>query len=136
MKLGLYATQIYEVQKDKIMNTHVLRIGVMPYEEFKKRTLLIAQGKIRPNRNDPKIWFSSIRTAAEVLSEDNRVLLRILADKKPATVTALANETGRAVSNVSRTLKTLAKYGIVELEKSGKTMKPKALATKFEIVAT
>lgn len=117
------------------MNTHVLRIGVMPYEEFKKRTLLIAQGKIKPDPKEPKVWFSSIRTAAEVLSEDNRVLIRILANKKPATVTALANETGRAVSNVSRTLKTLAKYGIVELEKSGKVMKPKALATQFEIVA-
>jgi predicted transcriptional regulator len=117
------------------MNSNVLRVGIMPFEEFKKRTLLIAQGKLKPDPKDPKIWFSSIRTAAEVLSEDNRVLLRILATKKPATVTALAVETGRAVSNVSRTLKTLAKYGIVELKKSGKTMRPRALATHFEIVA-
>ena len=96
--------------------------------------LLIAQGKLKPNPKDPKIWFSSIRTAAEVLSEDNRVLIRILADKKPPTVSALAVETGRAVSNVSRTLKTLAKYGLVQLEKSGKTVRPRAVATQFEII--
>ncbi|MBE0472030.1 MAG: MarR family transcriptional regulator, partial [Methyloprofundus sp.] len=44
----------------------------------------------------------------------------------PQSVTELAMLTGRAVSNVSRTLKTLGKYNLVEMTKS-----PNGLAVKL-----
>ena len=52
---------------------------------------------------------------------------RDLHKQQPQLVTELATLTGRAVSNVSRTLKTLGKYNLVEMEKS-----PNGLAVKLQ----
>ena len=45
----------------------------------------------------------------------------------------LAKLSGRQPSNLSRTLKTMERYGIVELRKKAKAIKPIAKATAFNI---
>lgn len=80
------------------------------------------------------IWFDSIKSVASVLSEENRDLLKLIVRNKPQTVTELSKESGRAVSNLSRTIKTLEKHGIVRLETSGKKIKPVVLFEDFQIV--
>jgi predicted transcriptional regulator len=45
-------------------------------------------------------------------------MLKVIAEKKLQSVTELAALTGRIISNVSRTLKTLGKYNLVEMTKS------------------
>ena len=69
------------------------------------------------------IWFDSLKSVANVLSKENQQLLKVIAEQQPQSVTELATLTGRAVSNVSRTLKTLGKYNLVEITKwiGGKT---------------
>ena len=64
------------------------------------------------------IWFDSLKSVANVLSKENQQLLKVIAEQQPQSVTELATLTGRAVSNVSRTLKTLGKYNLVEMQKS------------------
>jgi len=66
------------------------------------------------------IWFDSLKSVANVLSKENQQLLKVIAEQQqqPKSVTELATLTGRAVSNVSRTLKTLGKYNLVEMQKS------------------
>lgn len=64
------------------------------------------------------IWFDSLKSLANVLSKENPQLLKVIAEQQPQSVTELAALTGRAVSNVSRTLKTLGKYNLVEMTKS------------------
>ena len=56
------------------------------------------------------------RHADYVLSERNRELLAMIAREKPDSLTELAEFAGRSTSNLSRTLKTMARYGLVELE--------------------
>ncbi len=46
-----------------------LKIGIASYEEMKARTLAIARGEIKPSRDEPTIWFTSIESLAQVLSE-------------------------------------------------------------------
>ena len=116
------------------MNARI-RIGIMSQDKIRARTLAIAKGEYKPKKDDPKIWFPSIRSVAEVLSDDNRELLKIIASVKPASITNLADVTGRKVSNLSRTLKTLANYGIVELVRTQQTVRPVAKYTSFEIEA-
>ncbi|WP_334049293.1 HVO_A0114 family putative DNA-binding protein [Alteromonas gracilis] len=53
-----------------------------------------------------------------MLLKENQQLLKVIAEQQPQSVTELAMLTGRAVSNVSRTLKTLSKYNLVEMQKS------------------
>jgi predicted transcriptional regulator len=115
------------------MNVKAVKIGIMPQKEIRERTLAIARGEYKPKTGEPKIWFTSIRSLAEVLSDENRALLEVIIEKKPHSIRELANLTGRQSSNLSRTLKTLSGYGFVKLEKIKKTIYPVAKTTQFNI---
>lgn len=94
-----------------------LRIGIADYGQMKERTLAIARGDYRPAKGEPTVWFTSIESFAKVLSERNRELLALIAQQRPDSLTELAVLTGRNKSNLSRTLKTMSRYGLVELDK-------------------
>lgn len=108
-------------------------LGVMPEELIRKRTLAIAKGEYKPELDEPKVWFTSMIALAQVLSNENISLLRMMDEQKPATLTELAELSGRKVSNLSVTLKTLSSHGFVRLEKNGRSVKPVALFTDFDI---
>jgi predicted transcriptional regulator len=82
----------------------------------------------------PTVWFPSMATMAAVLSEDNQALLRVIRDAKPKTLTELATLSGRQVPNLSRTLRIMAGYGLVELKRNVREVEPIALATSFKIL--
>ena len=94
-----------------------LKVGIASYDRMKARTMAIARGEHRPVRGEPTVWFTSIESFAKVLSERNRELLITIAQEKPGSLTELAEFAGRNKSNLSRTLKTMARYGFVELKK-------------------
>jgi predicted transcriptional regulator len=103
-----------------------LYVGIATLEEYKARTLAIARGELKTGPKDPKIWFNSIESFAKVLSERNRELLGVIAETKPASLQELAERTGRAKSNLSRTLKTMERYGLVAFERgNGRNMAPR-----------
>ncbi len=93
---------------------------------------------IRGQEPDPEysvdIWFDSLKSVANVLSKENQHLLNVIADQHPQSVTELATLTGRAVSNVSRTLKTLGKHNLVEVQSVNKMLCPKAIYQEFLVV--
>ena len=94
-----------------------LRVGIASYEEMKARTMAIASGALRASPDDPKVWFTSTESFAKVLSAGNRELLRVISDKAPSSLQELAALTGRAKSNLSRTLRTMESYGLISLER-------------------
>ena len=110
-------------------------IGIMPQEKIRERMLAIARGDYTPETTDPKIWFTSMRSLAEVLSDDNRALLKIIQDVKPKSISSLADISGRKPGNLSRTLKTMSNYGLVEMKRENKYVRPIAKGTDFRIVA-
>ena len=55
-----------------------IAIGIMPQDQIRQRVLAIARGDLKPKPGDPKIWFTSMKSLAEVLSDDNRALLRVI----------------------------------------------------------
>ncbi len=93
-----------------------LRIGIAGYDRMKARTMAIARGERKPVKGEPTVWFTSIESFAKVLSGRNRELLALIAREKPASLTELAELAGRNKSNLSRTLKTMSRYGLVELK--------------------
>lgn len=95
-------------------------IGIAGYNETKKRTTAIAQGKYKPKKGEPKIWFSSIESLAQLLSTKNKLLLEMIRENEPASIKELAEMTGRERGSLSRTLKIMQNYGLVELKSSGK----------------
>lgn len=110
-------------------------IGIMPQERIRERMLAIACGKYKPKSSEPKIWFTSMRSLAEVLSDENRALLKVIQEAKPQSISSLADMTGRKPGNLSRTLKTMSNYGFVEMKRENRHMRPIAKTTEFRIVA-
>lgn len=94
-----------------------MRIDVASYAAFKERTLAIARGEVTPGADEPKVWFPSTESFARVLSQPNRALLATIAETHPGALQELAERTGRRVSNLSRTLRTMERYGFVLLHK-------------------
>lgn len=111
-----------------------LKIGILPRDQFQRRLVDIAAGKITPARNEPKIWFSSLKSLSQILSENNVRLLKLMEEHNdPESLSDLAQLSGHQPSNLSRTLKTLERYVLVELKRNEKALKPIAKATAFDI---
>lgn len=111
------------------------RIGIMSEQLIRMRLLAIAQGKYKPQENEPKVWYTSINAISQILRPENIELLRLMDSERPESLTELSELTGRAKSNLSNTLKVLSEKGFVRLEQgNGKAIKPVALFTDFEIV--
>jgi predicted transcriptional regulator len=64
-----------------------LKVGIASYGEMKARTMAIARGEHRLSSDEPKVWFTSTESFAKILSAGNRDLLRIIAEKTPASPT-------------------------------------------------
>lgn len=92
----------------------VLRIGIAPRGHIKQRTMEIARGKkLAPN--EPRHWVTSIESLAKVLSERNMILLEMIRNSQPQSMAELAKLSGRAKSNLSRTLRLMESLGLIEL---------------------
>ena len=115
------------------MRTKVVKVGIMSFEDYQKYTLAIACGKHKPKKGEPKIWFSSIETVSQVLSTKNIELLKLIDEQKPESIRELASMSGRKPNNLSRTLKTFQRHGIVDFVKENHKKRPIALATQFEV---
>lgn len=116
----------------------IIRVGIMPLERVRDYTLAIANGTYKRKPTEPRIWFTSIKSFAAVLSDENRELLQIIHDNKPESIADLEQMTGRKASNLSRTLRTMANYGLVRLEdgsqgRGRRAVKPVAVARSVNL---
>ena len=116
--------------------TKTLHIGIAPAGYVKRRMMEIARGgKLLPG--EPKLWVSSLESLAKVLSERNMLLLQMIRNSHPQSLTELARLSGRAVSNLSRTLHSMERLGLVELEEKSRGRKvPVAVCTKVKLECT
>jgi predicted transcriptional regulator len=115
------------------MPENVVKIGIMSKEDYKHRTIAIAKGNYVPRNEEPKIWFESLQSMAQVLNSENQKLLQLIMENHPQSLKELEELTGRSSSNLSRTLKTMARYGIVELEKNQRKIVPRVKASDFQV---
>lgn len=113
----------------------VMRLGLLPPAALRQRVIAIARGDYHPKASEPKVWFTSMKVLAAVLSDDNRALLRVIVDNQPASIAELARSTGCTAASVSRRLKSLSRYGIVELRRERGLVRPVVNATEFQIDA-
>jgi predicted transcriptional regulator len=111
----------------------VVKVGIISREDYRKRTIAIAKGEYMPRKDEPKIWFESLRSMAQVLGSENQKLLRIIMENNPRSLAELEQLTGRKKANLSRTLKTLERYGVVALEREKNRLVPKVCATDFKV---
>ena len=115
------------------MLVKVMKIGIISRENYIKRTVAIAKGQYKPRNDEPKIWFETLKSMSQILSNENQNLLKLIIDQKPRSLAELEKISHRKKSNLSRTLKTLEKYGIVERPKKDGRLVPRVIATDFEV---
>jgi len=111
----------------------IMNVGILSREDYRKRTISIAKGEYTPKGNEPKIWFESIKSLSQILSNENQELLKLIVEYKPKSLTELESLSHRKKSNLSRTLKTLENYGIVSLDKIRGKVVPFVKATDFRV---
>ena len=102
--------------------------------EKQSRCVIGIKGQLPDPEYPVEIWFDSLKSLANVLSKENQQLLKLIAEQQPQSVTELATLSGRAVSNVSRTLKTLAKYNLIEMRTTKTMLRPIVIHQKFIVV--
>ena len=115
------------------MSANVMKVGIISREDYARRTIAVAKGRYKPRRDEPKIWFETLKSMAQILSSENQDLLKLIIDHRPRSLTELESISHRKKSNLSRTLKTLERYGIVELPKKEGRLVPKVIATDFRV---
>jgi predicted transcriptional regulator len=112
----------------------VLRIGISSADEFKARTVAIVQGRRKVTPGEPKLWFSSAQSIGKLIDQ-NWALLQEIRRRPPQSMTELAARTGRSLSNLSRTLKSLELRGLVSLEGGeGLSKRPIVAYDRIEVV--
>jgi predicted transcriptional regulator len=119
--------------KGDILKKKIMKIGILSRDDYRKRTIAIAKGEYKPRKKEPSVWFESMESLGQILSGQNQELLRIIRDRHPLSLTELEKLSGRKKSNLSRTLKTLSNYGIVDLVREKGTVRPIVKATDFTV---
>lgn len=77
--------------------------------------------------------FNSIEALVRLLTPENRQLLAIIRDRKPGSIVALAEMSGRAQPNLTRTLAKLEAAGLITMKTEGRRKTPCAAVTKIVV---
>ena len=95
------------------------RIQIKPAKkllnEFADTYERIAEG--RPVKKSAGTFFASINAVRKVLTENRIQLMKVIKQKKPASLYELAKLTHRDLKNVSQDVVFLSELGLVELKK-------------------
>ena len=60
-------------------------------------------------------------------------MLDVIRQTNPNSISELAQLTGRKQGNLSRTLKTMSRYGLVRMEKNERSLRPVVLADSYQL---
>ncbi len=77
--------------------------------------------------------FESVEVLVRLLTRENRQLLATIRDRKPKSVAELAQMTGRAQPNLTRTLAKLEAVGFIKLKTVGRRKAPSTTVKKIVI---
>jgi predicted transcriptional regulator len=67
----------------------IIKVGIASQEKIRERVLVIAKGELKPKPSDPRIWFTSMRSLSQVLSDENHARLGL--SLYPHVMAATAN---------------------------------------------
>jgi len=107
-----------------------IRIGVASGQEIRSLMLDIAAGRKKPSAQEPMIWVRSVDEFRKLMSEKNMNLLAAIRNQRPKSVSELAQSIHEDQGNLTKRLKMLASFGLVELEEGERTRGRTALVPK------
>ncbi|MHB8370789.1 MAG: HVO_A0114 family putative DNA-binding protein [Leptospirales bacterium] len=92
------------------------RVKIQGHAALREEMKMVARGKKEAPKDADVMSVDSIEVLLRLLTPQNRELLAVIRDKKPQSIAELAKLTGRAQSNLTRTLGKLEAIGFVRLK--------------------
>ena len=91
------------------------QVKIQGHATLRKEMKAVARGDKAAPKDAGGISFDSVEALLRLLTPQNRALLAVIRDKKPQSIAELAELTGRAAPNLTRTLGKLEAIGFVRL---------------------
>lgn len=111
-----------------------MRLKIQSLKQLKAEMLSVARGRRKAPADAARVSFESVAAVMRLLTPENRRLLAIIEQRKPASVADLARLLRRAEPNVSRTLGKLVAAGFVRLKPgAGRTKVPEVAIRRLAI---
>jgi predicted transcriptional regulator len=92
------------------------RNKIQSLREIEAEMRAVARGEKAAPKDAAAPSFNSVGVLMRLLTPENRELMAIIRDKKPKSIAELAKLTGRASSNLTRTLGKLKDAGLVKMQ--------------------
>ena len=89
---------------------------IMGHNELRDEMIAVAPGKKKAPTDAHEQSFESVDALMRLLTPENRELLAIIGDRKPQSIAELAQFSGRAAPNLTRTLSKLESVGFVRFQ--------------------
>jgi predicted transcriptional regulator len=93
----------------------------------------VARGEKPAPADAARTTFESVDALIRLLTPENRKLLAVIRDRKPQSIAELAKITGRAASNLTRTLAKLEAVGFVRMQGEEKRKIPVSIVKKLRV---
>lgn len=106
------------------------RFKIQTFKSLCGEMRAVARGEHPAPRDAGVPTFESVDALLYLLTPENRELLALIRDHKPQSVAQLAQLSGRAQPNLTRTLAKLAAAGFITMQPSGQRRKAPRIAVK------
>jgi predicted transcriptional regulator len=93
----------------------------------------VARGEKPAPADAAKPTFESVEALIRLLTPENRTLLAVIRDRKPQSIAELAEMTGRAASNLTRTLAKFEAVGFVRMQGEARRKIPVSVVRKLRV---
>jgi predicted transcriptional regulator len=91
-------------------------VKIQGHASLRGEMKMVARGEKKAPKDAGVMSFDSVEALLRLLTPQNRKLLAVIRDKKPQSIAELAELTGRAQSNLTRTLGKLEAIGFVRFK--------------------
>lgn len=106
---------------------------IQSLRSLREEMTAVARGERAAPADAAKPSFDSIEVLTRLLTPENRRLLALIRDRKPGSIAELAQMTGRAQPNLTRTLAKLEAAGIITMKAVGRRKAPSAAISKIVV---
>jgi predicted transcriptional regulator len=118
------------------MKAKKVQMGIKPLRqglnEFAETFKAVQRGeKVTPQ--PVGIYFTNFEAFRKAMTPQRFVLLKMIREKQPGSISELAEMAGRDIKNVSEDVRALAGLGLVELAKSGRNKAPRVRFEKITL---
>ena len=109
------------------------RHRIMSHNELRDEMIAVAKGEKKAPADAHEQSFESVEALMRLLTPENRELLAIIRDRKPQSIAELAQLSGRAAPNLTRTLSKLEAVGFVRFQEDERRKIPMAVIQKLHL---